>query len=157
MIDMGANNWNGGLANACYYNHADIVRLMIDRGANWCDCREPMQHHLGLARPIWTAMPMEKIDFLYWKFSNASHIATDIYRRCNYILGWHLLFCITWHRILCCGVFISTLHSRNGRWIASVFRMCYHWIWHISIGDNIDYDHNRINNMRCRCCCKEVV
>ena len=34
MIEKGADDWNGGLNNACQSGHIDIVKLMIEKGAN---------------------------------------------------------------------------------------------------------------------------
>ncbi len=34
MIDHGANNWNWGLSGACQGGHIDIIKFMIERGAN---------------------------------------------------------------------------------------------------------------------------
>jgi hypothetical protein len=34
MIEKGANDWNWGLRNACYDGHLEIVNLMIEKGAN---------------------------------------------------------------------------------------------------------------------------
>ncbi len=35
MIEKGANNWNVGLEGACFCGHIDIVKLMIEKGANY--------------------------------------------------------------------------------------------------------------------------
>jgi hypothetical protein len=36
MIEKGADDWNGGLYNACYGGQVDIVKFMIEKGAyNW--------------------------------------------------------------------------------------------------------------------------
>ncbi len=36
MIEKGADNWNEGLSNACRVGNIDIVKLMIEKGAdNW--------------------------------------------------------------------------------------------------------------------------
>ncbi len=37
LLEMGANDWNGGLYKACYDGHEDIVELMIQKGANDLD------------------------------------------------------------------------------------------------------------------------
>lgn len=34
MIEKGANNWNWGLFGACRGGHIDIVKLMIEKGVN---------------------------------------------------------------------------------------------------------------------------
>ena len=34
MIEKGANNWNNGLYYACKGGHMEIVKLMIERGAD---------------------------------------------------------------------------------------------------------------------------
>jgi ankyrin repeat protein len=34
MIDKGANDWNWGLRGACRSGHIEIIKLMIDKGAN---------------------------------------------------------------------------------------------------------------------------
>ena len=36
MIEKGANNWNSGLYGACYGGHINIINLMIEKGADDC-------------------------------------------------------------------------------------------------------------------------
>jgi hypothetical protein len=46
LMEKGATAWNRGLSGACQGKHKNIVRLMIQCGANQCDCYAPILDHL---------------------------------------------------------------------------------------------------------------
>lgn len=47
MISKGANNWNSGLEEACWHGNQTLIRLMIEKGAQFCNlCRKTMKEHL---------------------------------------------------------------------------------------------------------------
>jgi hypothetical protein len=47
MISRGANDWNGGLSNACSGGHLELAKLMISRGATKCIyCMKSIRDHL---------------------------------------------------------------------------------------------------------------
>ncbi len=47
MIEKGADHWTSGLWRACESGHIDIVKFLIEKGAIECwNCNKPMEEHL---------------------------------------------------------------------------------------------------------------
>ena len=47
MIEKGANHWGWGLHNACKNGNTDIVKLLIEKDVIWCSwCKKTIEEHL---------------------------------------------------------------------------------------------------------------
>ena len=48
LIEKGANDWHLGLYGACRGGHIDIINFMIEKGATECwNCEKSMEWHLS--------------------------------------------------------------------------------------------------------------
>lgn len=45
LISHGLKNWNWGLSKACETDSDMLVKLMISKGANQCNCRKSISEH----------------------------------------------------------------------------------------------------------------